>query len=121
VTMAPQNGNLATCSIEVLTTLITPEGEWVAFMQDIADLWTSYSDAEGVPLNVRPHWAKQWQDVRLQRRPAVEQLRDVAYADRIPEFRAALQKIAAEGGSPPAALRLFSNPLLDELFGSVFD
>jgi hypothetical protein len=121
VTMAPQNGNLATCSIEVLTTPITPHQEWGPFMQDIVNLWTSYSDAHGVALNVRPHWAKQWQELRFRGRPAVEYLRDVAYADRIPEFRTALQKIAAEGGSPPAALRLFSNPLLDELFASVFD
>jgi hypothetical protein len=121
VTMAPQSGNLATCSIEVLSTPITPRAEWIAFMQEIADLWTDYSDAHGVALNVRPHWAKQWQDIRFRGRPAVEHLREVAYADRIPEFRAALERIAAAGGSPPAAWRIFSNPLLEELFGNLID
>ncbi len=121
VTMAPQHGNLATCSIEVLTTLITPREEWVAFMQDIADRWTSYSDAGGAPLNVRPHWAKQWQELSFAGKRAVEHLRDVAYAQRIPELRAGLQAIAAQGGYQPAALRRFSNPLLDDLFAAVFD
>jgi hypothetical protein len=121
VTMAPQHGNLATCSIEVLTIPLTPHEEWVAFMQDIADRWSSYSDAAGGPLNVRPHWAKQWQELSFAGKPAIEHLRDVAYAQRIPELRAGLQAIAAQGGYQPAALRRFSNPLLDDLFAAVFD
>lgn len=121
VTMAPQHGNsLATCSIEVLTTLITPADSWTTFMQDVADLWTSYRDADGSPLNVRPHWAKQWQELQFRGQPAIDHLRDVAYAERIPEFRAALQAIAAQGGYTASDLRRFTNPLLDELFGAVF-
>jgi hypothetical protein len=79
ITMAPQYGNsLGTCSIEVLTTLITPEAEWVSFMQNLANRWTSYTDSAGEPLNVRPHWAKQWQQVTIAGQPALDYLRDTA-------------------------------------------
>lgn len=122
ITMAPQHGNdLGTCSIEVLTTQATPTHEWVAFIQDVADLWTSYTDHLGRPVNVRPHWAKQWREVTFGGEPATTYLRDGAYADRIPEFRAALRKIAKQGRYEASALRMFSNPLLDDLFGAVFD
>ena len=120
--MAPQHGNrFGTCSIEVLTNQRTPAREWKAFMQDIADLWMSYEDPDGRPLNVRPHWAKQWQGLTLRDRPAISHLRDRAYAARIPEFRAGLRAIARQGGYTAKDLRLFSNPLLDDLFGAVFE
>jgi hypothetical protein len=120
-TMAPQYGNrFGTCSIEILTNLITPASEWKSFMQQIADLWLSYRDHRGRPLNVRPHWAKQWQDVTYRGMPAVEYLRDHAYKTRIPEFRRGLRAIARQGGYEARDLRMFSNPLLDELFGAVF-
>ena len=89
-------------------------------MQDIADLWMSYEDPHGRPLNVRPHWAKQWQGLTLRDRRAVGHLRKRAYAARIPEFRAGLRAIAKRGGYTTRDLRMFSNPLLDDLFGAVF-
>jgi hypothetical protein len=122
ITLAPQRGNrFGTCSIEVLTSQLAPAREWRGFMQDIADLWMAYDDPDGRPLNVRPHWAKQWQGIRLRDRPAVSHLRDRAYATRIPEFRAGLRAIARQGGYTARDLRLFSNPLLDDLFGAVFE
>jgi hypothetical protein len=60
--MAPQRGNnLGTASIEVLSIpdSVTDE-EWQPFIQEVADTWMSYKDAEGKSLNVRPHWAKEW-------------------------------------------------------------
>jgi hypothetical protein len=60
--MAPQRGNdLGTASIEVLSIpdAVTDE-EWQPFIQEVADTWMSYTDAEGKKLNVRPHWAKEW-------------------------------------------------------------
>jgi hypothetical protein len=121
VTMAPQHGNrLGTCAIEVLSTLQTPHDQWIGFLQEITDLWTSYTGPDGEPLNVRPHWAKDWQRVRFRGRPAVEYARDVAYTDRIPEFRSSLEAIAAQGGYRTTDLRRFSNPLLDEIFADVF-
>jgi hypothetical protein len=122
ITMAAQYGNsLGTCSIEVLTSLITPAAELGPFMQELTDRWTSYTDPAGRPLNVRPHWAKQWQEVTIGGRPSVEYLRDSAYAARIPEFRSALRAIARRGGYRASDLRMFSNPLLDELFGAIFE
>jgi D-arabinono-1,4-lactone oxidase len=122
ITMAPQHGNrLGTCSIEILTNLRTPAREWREFMQDIANLWMSYRGPDGRPLNVRPHWAKQWQGLTFRRRPAVSYLRNRAYAERIPEFRAGLRAIAKQGGYRVRDLRMFSNPLLDDLFRDVFE
>jgi hypothetical protein len=121
ITMAPQHGNrFGTCSIEILTNLRTPTREWKRFKQDIANLWLSYKDPDGRPLNVRPHWAKQWQGTTYRGRPAISHLRSRAYAARIPEFRAGLQAIAKQGGYTTRDLRMFSNPLLDDLFGAVF-
>jgi hypothetical protein len=122
VTMAPQHGNsLGTCAIEVLTNEETPEPQWTRFKQDIADLWTSYRDASGHRLNVRPHWAKEWQGITLHDRPAISYLREHAYADSIPHFRDSLRTIAQQGGYTVKDLRVFSNPLLDRLFGAVFE
>jgi hypothetical protein len=122
ITMAPQQGNsLGTCSIEILTNLITPTRQWRRFMQDIATLWTSYKDPRGRRLNVRPHWAKQWQGITLHNRPAIGYLRDRAYARSIPRFRAGLRAIAKQGGYTAGDLRMFSNPLLDDLFAAVFE
>jgi hypothetical protein len=119
-TMAPQYGNrFGTCSIEVLTNLRTPTREWTRFKQDVLNRWMSYTDARGRPLNVRPHWAKEWQGLSYRGLPAVSYLRDHAYATRIPRLRSDLRAIARAGGYRARDLRLFSNPLLDELFGAV--
>ncbi len=121
VTMAPQHGNQwGTCSIEVLTAPNVDAGEWLAFRQAVADRWMALTGPAGEPLNTRTHWAKQWEGLTFAGKPAVEYLRDVAYRDRIPEFRAALQQVASAGGYTLQDLRLFSNPLLDELFEAVF-
>lgn len=90
-------------------------------MQDIADVWMSYKGPNGRPLNVRPHWAKEWQGLTLRDRPAVSHLRSRAYAARIPEFRAGVRKIARQGGYTTRDLRVFSNPLLDRIFRDVFE
>jgi hypothetical protein len=48
--------------------------------------------------------------------PAVDYVSRVAYADRIPEFREGLRRIAQQGGYELTDLRRFSNPLLDRVF-----
>jgi hypothetical protein len=60
--LAPQYGNThGTASIEVLSIPdVVSDGEWVPFLQKVVDLWSSYKDAGGELLNVRPHWAKEW-------------------------------------------------------------
>ncbi|HJV70260.1 hypothetical protein [Ideonella sp.] len=118
ITMAPQRGNdLGTCSIEVLTTLNTDPGDWAKLMQQITDAWARYTDAQGRPLNIRPHWAKQWQGLNLRGQAIEDYLRTVAYKDELETFREALVSIAGAGGYSLADIRQrFSNPLIDKVF-----
>ncbi|MFQ6026304.1 MAG: hypothetical protein ACE5Q6_02185 [Dehalococcoidia bacterium] len=123
VTMAPQYGNrFGTCGIEVLTPVNVDQEEWRSFMQEIADVWTSYTGPDGkTPLNVRPHWAKQWQHLNVQGMPINDYLKNVAYLDPIQEFRNGLQAVAEAGGFTLQDMRrMFSNGLLDEVFTEVF-
>jgi FAD binding domain len=111
VTMAPQRGNKwGTASIEVLTTPDTvSDGEWNKFIQRVADKWMSYGQ-----LNVRPHWAKEWQGVRFRGMEATEYLRTVAYKDQISEFRHMLEQIGKPHGWGLEELqKRFSNELWD--------
>jgi hypothetical protein len=122
VLMAPQFGNKhGTCSIEVLTTLQVPTPEWHSFMQEVADIWhgymAEYKDHEGKPINIRSHWAKQWQELSIAGQSAVDYYRTVAYKDRIPEFLAQLKNVARAGGYKVGDLKTrFSTPLLDQIF-----
>lgn len=123
MTMAPQRGNkFGTCSIEVLTTELGLEDpkEWLAFMQALTDKWSQYTDAKGNPLNIRPHPAKQWRDLTIQRpgesrMPIEDYLRNIAYRDAIQEFKSNLAEIARMGGYKLEDLQMFSNPLLNRL------
>jgi hypothetical protein len=119
IVLAPQNGNsFGTCSIEVLTTQNTDSSEWKSFMQEILDAWSKYTDANGQPLNLRPHWAKQWQGLTVRGTSIVQHLRQQAYAARLPDLARGLKQIATAGGYTVADLSArFSNPLLLELFG----
>jgi hypothetical protein len=122
VTMAPQYGNtLGTCAIEVLTWVNTDPEEWAAFMQIITDSWARLTDADGRPLNLRPHWAKAWQGLKVRSMPIIDYLRTEAYADRFPEFKRGLGAVALAGGTTIKEMqRLFSNSLLDQVFSDVF-
>lgn len=120
--MAAQHGNrLGTCSIEVLTTPHTDYKEWQAFMQDVVNLWTSLKAFDGATLNTRPHWAKQWQGLQFNGQPANQYLKNVAYRDQIPAFKAALQPVAQAGGyTLQDCKNRFSNPVFDDIFEVVF-
>lgn len=65
VLMAPQRGNKAgTCSIEILT-LESMKDKWHDFAQKVLNAWMElrYRDRSNKePLNIRPHWAKEWYD-----------------------------------------------------------
>lgn len=62
VIMAPQAKNrFGTVSIEVISNLASGDNDvWKNFVQRLVDKWTTYEDENGNPLNIRPHWAKQW-------------------------------------------------------------
>jgi len=114
--MAPQHGNThGTASIEVLSIPdAVADSEWEPFLQQVSDLWMSYTDAQGVKLNVRPHWAKEWEKINMRGKPAREYLKEVAYKDAIPEFRKTLSKIGeGQGWVLEDLKKRFSNELWD--------
>ncbi len=123
ITMAAQRGNTwGTCSIQMLTLEagLVDQKEWRAFVQDVTDKWASYTDYQGNPLNIRPHWATDWDGLTIQRpgesrKKMIHYLKEDAYKEVLPVFRQHLDSIAAKGGYNLTELRLFSNPLLDTL------
>ncbi|CAE6354033.1 unnamed protein product [Rhizoctonia solani] len=117
VILAPQRHNkFGTISIEVLTIPTTPPDAWARFMQDVADSWTQYTDSKGNLLNARPHWAKQWQGLKVRGQPIEQYLKHTAYKEAIPEFRRVLENIAEAQGTTVQDMRSrFGNPLLERL------
>ena len=120
VLLAPQRGNPATASIEVLTTLITPKDDWASFMQQIADKWTSYDerDEQGNLMHPRPHWAKQWAGLQVKGKPIERYLKD-AYKEAFTEFAKVYGDIVSRTGSTvDDTLGIFGNDLMQRL---IFD
>ncbi|RDA94540.1 hypothetical protein CP533_2744 [Ophiocordyceps camponoti-saundersi (nom. inval.)] len=119
VILAPQHGNLGTASIEVLTVPDTvADGEWKEFLQNVADIWMGYGSP--AQLNVRPHWAKEWDGLRFHDRDARDYLRNVACKSQFEEFRRVVDGIGARQGWTWDEMKArFSNQLLDELFSAV--
>ena len=125
--MAPQAGNNLTASIEVLTVPdAQQDGEWASFMQQVCDRWMSYKDRNSTTpmrLNVRPHWAKEWEGLMMGeegkgkgRVDARTYLRTVSYKEEIGEFRRELEAIGKGQGWELEDLRKrFSNELWDEM------
>lgn len=119
--MAPQSGNRwGTASIEVLSIMdAVSDDEWFPFMQRVADLWLSYKDADGALLNVRPHWAKEWENINMRGLPARQYLKEHAYKDAIPEFKSVLADIGkGQGWELKDIQARFSNELWDYMVHS---
>mmetsp|Transcript_4446 Transcript_4446/g.6903 ORF Transcript_4446/g.6903 Transcript_4446/m.6903 type:complete len:713 (+) Transcript_4446:343-2481(+) len=131
VNLAPQFGNdtHGTCSIEILTPENVNKGEWKEYMQEVTDLWTNLKTDDGQPihpfknsngqlLHVRPHWAKEWEGLKVNGKPIKQYLREDAYKDQIPLFREGLAAAAESGGYTLAdAEQLFSTKFSREMFG----
>jgi hypothetical protein len=118
VAMAPQYGNkLGTASIEVLTIPDSvTDGEWQEFLQKVADLWMGYGDK----INVRTHWAKEWEWVQMHGLDAREYLKTVACKDQIAEFKTLLGKIGEKHGWKLEEIKnRFSNELWDKMIFEV--
>jgi hypothetical protein len=118
VLLAPQRGNDCTCSIEVLTTLITPKDDWATFMQQVADKWTNYGvkDAAGNLMYPRPHWAKQWAGLQVHGKPIERYLKEDAYRGAFEVFRKAFMGIVEKKGSTvQQTLNVFGNDLMTRL------
>jgi hypothetical protein len=122
IIMAPQFGNkFGTCSIEVLTILTTPKEAWKDFQQEISSAWDSYKDSSGDPLNIRPHWAKEWAGIKIRGMDVTDYLKNIAYKDQLPEFKNVLTAIAKSQGFTLSDMQeRFSNPLIDNIFESLF-
>ncbi|KAF8341453.1 uncharacterized protein EI90DRAFT_3034007 [Cantharellus anzutake] len=118
VLLAPQRGNATTCSIEVLTTLTTPQNDWDDFKQEIADIWTSYKGPDGQFLKSRPHWAKQWEGLKVHNQPIETYLKDV-YQDSFKTFRTVFEEILKRRNSSIEEVRArFGN---DTLYRLIFE
>ncbi|KZT00933.1 uncharacterized protein LAESUDRAFT_739389 [Laetiporus sulphureus 93-53] len=119
VLLAPQRGNASgTVSIEVLTTLASPQSEWASFCQEVTDRWTSYDTKgeDGRTMNPRPHWAKQWSGLLVRGKPIEQYIREDAYGDAFAEFRGAFQNIVQKrGGTVNETLARFGNQTLQGL------
>jgi len=116
--MAPQSGNThGTASIEVLSIPdAVSDDEWIPFLQRVSDKWMSYTDGRGEKLNIRPHWAKEWESINMRGLPARQFLKEVAYKDAIPEFKSLLAEIGEGQGWQLVDLKeRFSNELWDYL------
>ncbi|KAI1359365.1 putative oxidoreductase [Xylaria arbuscula] len=117
VLMAPQRGNKhGTCAIEVLTPLFM-ENEWESFAQKMLDRWMSLRTYSTPKLNIRPHWAKEWQRYTVDGKPWIQYLKETSYKDEIPKFKNILVQIGQKQGWTLGDIqKLFSNELLDTLF-----
>lgn len=117
VTMAPQRGHkLGTCSIEILT-LHAAAKIWKPYAQEVLDQWMSLKDADGKQLMIKPHWAKEWNELEVRGKPWPEILKTESYAEQIPEFKSLLAAIGKKHGWTLEDIqRTFSNDLFDYLF-----
>lgn len=114
VIMAPQRGNdLGTCAIEILT-LYSAKDDWVPYAQEVLNKWMSLTDSDGRKLRIRPHWAKQWSEFKVDGKPWAERLRDEVYKEEIVEFKRTLANIGRLHGWGLADLKArFSNDFFD--------
>ncbi|TEA09874.1 hypothetical protein C8034_v011596 [Colletotrichum sidae] len=121
VVMAPQRGNaLGTCAIEVLTLQATHPQVWSSFAQEVIDRWTSLEDPNtGLPLKVRPHWAKEWKGYNVGGRPWFEKLKNDDYKEEIRKFLDVMEQIGeGHGWTLKDLKKRFSNEMFDELMFS---
>jgi len=99
------------CVIEVVTPIHTPREQWNVFKQELSDLWCSYG------VRVRPHWAKEWMDVKIDGKPMEEHIKKV-YAEELPVFHKLSDQIAKKGGYTLAQMEMFATPSLKKIFYS---
>jgi len=121
VTLAPQRGHrLGTCAIEILS-LVNVADIWPAYAQKVLDKWTSYKDAEGNLVPVRPHWAKEWYAFEVRGRPWAEVLKDETsvqggFKEELKEWRGLVGRLAKrDKWRTEEARRRFGNEVLDKL------
>ncbi|KAK4642338.1 hypothetical protein QC761_0083510 [Podospora bellae-mahoneyi] len=117
IVMAPQKGNtLGTCAIEVLT-LEAARDMWVPYAEEVIGKWLSYRDKDGKRINTRPHWAKQWHEIKVDGRPWVEKMKEEDYRVEKEEFKGLLAEIGKKHGWTLKDLKKrFSNDFFDGFY-----
>lgn len=144
ILMAAQKQNTRTCAIEILTPVAVNAERWDKFLQEILDKWAKLKDDQGHFLNIRPHWAKRFDHLFINRnkswinewdnsqkiilnkyiKPDEDlisismrtYLKTIAYKDQLPHFLQMLKKICIQGGYNYEDLKeRFSNQFLDDL------
>ena len=117
VTMAPQRGHkLGTCAIEILT-LKAVVDIWKPYAQQVLSKWTSYTNNSDNRLVVRPHWAKEWEQLEVDGRPCREKLKNETFKAEIVEFKRLLAAIGEKHGWTLSDIKkMFSNEVLDFLY-----
>ncbi|KIW19682.1 hypothetical protein PV08_00256 [Exophiala spinifera] len=122
VTLAPQRGHkYGTCSIEILT-LQSMADIWQPYAQKVLDKWSSYRDAQGALIPVRPHWAKEWYGYTMHGRQWEEVLKGEesqrgGYKGEMAEWRELIAQVGAKDGWTTAEARArFGNEVLDSMF-----
>ena len=119
--LAPEYGNeFGTCSIEVLGTMLVSDASWASFKNKVAKIWAGYKDKDGQPLNVRPHWGKEFPE-KVGDRNCIDFVRD-GLKPGFKRFKEKIKKIADMHGFNVKDMRdRFSNKFLEDLFGTLWD
>lgn len=144
VIMASQYQNKRTCAIEVLTPVSVNSERWDKFLQEILDKWSLLKDDQGNYLNIRPHWAKRFNNLTITRPklwaeswddeqryqlrnylkgernmialPMVDYLTAIACKKQIAAFKEKISVICKSGGYKLSDIQdRFSNSFLDLL------
>lgn len=120
IIMAPQRGNThGTVVIEVGTVPdVVRDEEWGPFCQQVLENLRAFAP-EG---RVRPHWGKEWYNLRIDDMSAQQYLKTVSYKTEIAEFKEVLGKIGKrQGWNLKDLQRRFSNRVWDEIIFGVPD
>ena len=129
INLAPQFGNYhGTCSIEVLTPENVNKDEWIDYMQEISNAWLNLTHDDGEPIHpfknedgqslyCRPHWAKEWMDLKVDGQSINTYLKEKAYKEQIPLFIEGIEAVAKSGGyTIDDANEMFSTKFSREFF-----
>lgn len=117
VTMAPQRGRkLGTCAIEILTLRAIADIR-EPYAHQVLDKWIAYKDNDGKQTFVRPLWAKEWHQYKVDGRPWVEKRRSEVYKSEIAEFKELMTETGKKHGWTLLDLKkTFSHEFLDYLY-----
>jgi hypothetical protein len=121
VTMAPEYGYPATCSIEILSNMLLPERVWNQTMNKMWALWKNLKDCKGNPVVIRPHWGKEWENIVNPDGSKIMTTLKQSYKNQITKFKKDIDAIgqlpqsSEEKWTLADSRKRFSNKLLDSL------